>query len=153
MNIIGTSYTLQHKSFDLYISGCSGNPHCEGCHNPESWNFDQGKKYNQNYFTKIKSKILDFNDLIENIMIFGGEPLDNNHNELIELLEDLTSLNKSVWLFTRYDFEEIPMDIKSLCDYIKCGKYNKEMITENNVQFGIKLATANQKIYKIGGNK
>jgi anaerobic ribonucleoside-triphosphate reductase activating protein len=56
MNILATSYTLQYKSLDVYIAGCSGNPHCIGCHNPESWNFNQGEKYSLKYFNQLKLK-------------------------------------------------------------------------------------------------
>jgi len=33
--------------------------------------------------------------------------------------------------------------------YLKCGMYDKNCLVDNNVQFGVKLASANQKIYKI----
>lgn len=151
MNILATQYTLATKSFEIYISGCAGNPHCKGCHNPDSWDFNLGEKYNKDYFINhIKSKIDEFDLLIKNIMIFGGEPLDNNHDEVFELLSDLKSLNKHIWLFTRYDLNNVPDKIKNVCDYIKCGRYIPELSTENNTQYGIKLATSNQNIYKKG---
>lgn len=33
--------------------------------------------------------------------------------------------------------------------YIKCGRYDKELKVLDNVQFGVRLSTSNQKIYKI----
>jgi anaerobic ribonucleoside-triphosphate reductase activating protein len=149
MNILGTQYTLENKSLDIYVAGCSGSPHCEGCHNPESWNFNQGEKYDYEYFNKLKEKINSFSNMIENIMIFGGEPLDQNHDELIHMLFDLKSFNKKLWLFTRYELEEIPLEIKELCNYIKCGRYIPDLKIDNNIQYGIKLATSNQTIYKL----
>jgi len=148
MNILGSQYTLTHKALEIYISGCSGNPHCIGCHNPESWDFNQGYLYDEEYFEKIKFKVKDFNILIENIMIFGGEPNDQNHDELLHFLTDMKSLNKKLWLFTRYDITEVPEFELILCDYIKTGAYIPELITEDNVQYGIKLATSNQHIHK-----
>ncbi|MCX7648913.1 MAG: 4Fe-4S cluster-binding domain-containing protein, partial [Elusimicrobiales bacterium] len=136
MRILGTQYSLNTKSFEIYIAGCSGNPHCEGCHNPESWNFNNGNPYNLKYFLNIKEKIELFDTLIENIMIFGGEPLDQDKNELINFLKDLKFLNKKIWLFTRYELEEVPLEIKDLCDYIKTGRYIKELTTNDNIQFG-----------------
>lgn len=150
MNILSTQYTLQTRSLEIYVAGCSGNPHCTGCHNPETWRFDIGDKYDENYNFRIKQKINVFEKLIDNIMIFGGEPLDQKPKELLTLLSDLSHLNKKIWLFTRYDISDVPKKVKELCDYIKCGRYIPELIIENNIQFGIKLATSNQKIYKKG---
>lgn len=147
MNIISLEYTLKYRSLDIYISGCKTK--CDGCHNPESWNFNQGDEYNQSIFNKIEEHINLSGSLIKNIMIFGGEPLDNNHDDLFELLSDLKVFNKEIWLFTSKELNEVPNSIKELCSYIKIGKYNKNLSCENNMQFGINLATSNQKIYKI----
>lgn len=151
LNILATQYTLATKSFEIYVAGCNGNPHCSSCHNAESWNFNQGTKYTEDYFKqKIESKVKEFNELINNIMIFGGEPLDQDHNELMSMLNDLDKLNLPIWIFTRYDIKDVPEEIKEYCDYIKCGRYLPELTTETNNQYGIKLATSNQKIYRKG---
>jgi len=148
MNILATSYTLQYKSLDIYVAGCSGNPHCVGCHNPESWNFNQGEKYSLKYFNQLKIKIQNFNKMIDNIMIFGGEPLDQDKDELLHFLFDMKSLGKEIWLFTRYDIEDIPKEVLLTCDYIKTGKYKPEFLVDDYLMYGIRLATSNQKIYK-----
>lgn len=148
MNILATQYSLSNKSLDIYLAGCCGSPHCEGCHNPESWSFNQGNKYDNKYYINIKNKINDFGNMIDNIMIFGGEPNDQNKDELLHFLMDLRNLNKKIWLFTRYDITEVPKFEYILCDYIKCGRYIPKLLTDDNIQYGIKLATSNQKIYK-----
>jgi len=148
MRVISTQYTLQYKSLDIYVAGCSGNPHCNLCHNPESWDFNQGHIYNGGYFNHIKEKVKSFDLLVDNIMIFGGEPNDSNHDELLHMLMDLKSLGKKIWLFTRYEINDIPEFEYTLCDYIKTGRYDSELIVDDNIQFGIQLATSNQKIYK-----
>lgn len=147
MNISATQFTLETEAYEIYFSGC--NQKCSThCHNKELWTFDNGKLYNNIYFNEIKEKIYEFNDLIKNIMIFGGEPLDQNKNEFIEFLQDMKTLNKKIWLFTSYEFERIDKIYFELCDYIKYGWYNKELECDNNIQFGIKLSTKNQKIWK-----
>lgn len=150
MNIIATQYTLEFNSFDIYMAGCKGDNgvHCTHCHNPETWNFNQGYKYDKKYFKYIKKTVKEFNDMIENIMIFGGEPLDQNHDELLHFLFDLKQLNKKIWIFTRYKIDDIPKEILQLCDYIKCGAYRPELSCDDNIEYGITLATSNQKIYK-----
>lgn len=151
MNILATQYTLTRKSLEIYLAGCNGNPHCSGCHNPETWNFNQGTQYNKKYFNnEIKAKIENFDDMINNIEIFGGEPNDQNLKDLRLMLEDLQTLHKKIWLFTRYSFDKIPNFELQLCDYIKCGAYIPKLKIKDNIQYGIKLATSNQKIYKKG---
>lgn len=150
MNILATQYTLDTKSFEIYLSGCKGNPHCKGCHNPLSWDFNNGELYDDNYKIKIEKKIKEFKFLIDNIMVFGGEPLDQNHKELEKLLEDLYEYNIPIWIFTRYEINEIPDFVIKYCDYIKCGRYIPELSCDNNIQYGVKLATSNQKMYKKG---
>lgn len=150
MNILGTQYTLKHKAFEIYVAGCNGSPHCKGCHNPESWDFDMGDKMDSDYLFLLQNKIQSFNELIENIMIFGGEPLDQDKEELIQLLKWLSQFNKKVWIFTRYNLDEVSSDIKNYCDYLKCGKYEENLCVNNNIQYGITLATSNQHIYQKG---
>ena len=154
MNIVTTQYTLKTKSLEIYVAGCRGDSHgkhCEGCHNPELWDFNLGERYTDEYEEKIRQKIQDFDDLINNIMIFGGEPLDQPYIDLKKLIEFLKTTKKTLWLFTRYGIEEVLQNtIFSNFDYIKCGMYDKNLITDNNIQYGIKLATSNQKIYKKG---
>lgn len=149
IRIAGTQYSLETKAFEIYLAGCKGNPHCLDCHNPELWDFNIGSVYNEKYFSYIKNRVIQFDILIENIMIMGGEPLDQDLNSLIKFLKDLNTLNKQIWLFTRFELNEIPQRILSLCNYVKTGRYIKELSVDNNIQFGIKLATLNQKIHKL----
>jgi anaerobic ribonucleoside-triphosphate reductase activating protein len=149
MNILATQYSANLRSLDIYVAGCIGNPHCEGCHNPESWNFNQGTPYTASYFDLLAKKIRGFDRLIRKIMIFGGEPLDQNREEFLNFLVSLTYFHKEIWLFTRYELSEVPKEIKQYCNYIKCGRYD-ETKKQQKVQYGITLATTNQKIYKRG---
>jgi anaerobic ribonucleoside-triphosphate reductase activating protein len=151
MNILATQYTLATKSFEIYVAGCKGQPHCKNCHNPESWDFNQGNRWSEEYYLSIiKPKIVEFSNMIRSIMIFGGEPLDQKHSELLSMLYDLKEFNKDIWLFTRYNLEDIPKEIVDCCDYIKCGRYEENNTTDNHMEYGIKLATSNQHIYKQG---
>lgn len=149
IRILATQYTLTYRSFDIYISGCAG-PHCVGCHNPESWDFSNGDLYVKGETVDIWSKkILEFGSLVKNIMIFGGEPLDQNLELLEDMLVRLNLLNIPIWLFTRYQKNEIPQFVFKHCTYVKTGRY-VESLKEENIQYGITLSTSNQKIYKKG---
>lgn len=154
MRILATQYTLSNRSFEIYTAGCIGNPHCTGCYSPETWDFDQGELFTQEYFNeKIKSKLNDFNMLIDNVMIFGGEPLDNSKDDLMLLLENLAKFKKPIWIFTHYDLQDAKNKLGeaiNFVDYLKCGAYIPQLTVDDNIQHGIKLATSNQKIYKVG---
>jgi len=79
----------------------------------------------------------------------GGEPLDQPLEELYDMLKNLNTLNKKIWLFTRFELNEVPECIKEQCDYIKTGRYNEKLKTNNYIKYGVKLATSNQQIYKV----
>ncbi|HSH52208.1 MAG TPA: 4Fe-4S cluster-binding domain-containing protein [Bacteroidales bacterium] len=149
MNIIGIDYSLETSSIDVYVSGCKG-PHCKNCHNPQSWDFSEGLELNQDIFDNISNYIKTYRSLIKNIMIFGGEPLDQKHNELYEFLNKLVYFNLPIWVFTRYNIEEVPNFVKDFVDYIKTGRYNEKLTCNDNKQYGIVLSTSNQKIWKKG---
>jgi anaerobic ribonucleoside-triphosphate reductase activating protein len=152
MNILCTQYNLEYKSLDVFVSGCKP-PHCKGCCNPETWDFNQGEMYDNMYYKKLIAKIKYFSTLIKNIMIMGGEPLDQNINELEKFILDLKVFKIPIWLFTKYEIKKVPDNIKVLCDYIKCGKYDNTQLSKDNIWFGITLASKNQKIYKLNGGQ
>lgn len=155
MNLLGTQFNLQNKAYEIYLAGCDRAPHCEGCHNPESWDFNNGEKIDDDKYNSIISEIKKFYNLIENIWILGGEPLDQNVNELLRLVEKIREdvPNIKMWLFTGYTMidliDKIGTKNKSLFDFIKCGAYIKELTQDNHIEYGVKLATSNQHIYKI----
>jgi anaerobic ribonucleoside-triphosphate reductase activating protein len=144
MRIIATQYSSPNLSLDIYVAGCRGQ--CPGCHNPETWDFDQGDPW---VAESVADKVRDFNGFIRRIMVMGGEPLDSPVDEVVSLLTDINKFGKEVWLFTRYELSEIDPRVLSLLHYVKCGRYDKELVTDDNLQFGFKLATANQYIREL----
>lgn len=148
MNILSTQYSAVTKSFEVYIAGCSGNPHCINCHNKESWDFGLGKDFKE-FLPKITSKIKRNCSLIDNIFILGGEPLDQPEDCLKDLLVGLKKTNKPLWLFTRNELNNIPDFVLKLCDYIKCGRYCNDNLGIN-ISYGVPLASTNQRIFKRG---
>jgi len=149
INIAATQYSLKHKSFNVYIAGCDGL--CgDGCHNKEIWDFNKGEKYNLTWKNNVKSKLINFDKIVDKIFIMGGEPLLQSRNELLSLISFLKMFSNEIWLWTRFELNEIDDGIKCLCNYIKTGKYIEQLETDNNIQYGIKLATSNQNVYKLG---
>lgn len=147
MNIASTQYSLNTESFEIYVSGCYGN--CKGCFNPILKDFSIGSPLVLQ-LPSIIEKIKENDLVIKKIWILGGEPLDQSTDELVELLNALKFLNKELWVYTRHSLESVDNRIKELCDYIKCGEYREDLRTEDNIQYGIKIASSNQKINKKG---
>lgn len=90
----------------LWVSGCS--LHCKGCHNPQTWDFNAGKP-----FDEVAKQEL-FNALgkpyIQGITFSGGHPLaEQNCQEVLALIAEIHLLfpEKDIWCYTGYTFEEI----------------------------------------------
>lgn len=147
MNITNIDYGMSDNSYSIFVSGCSGEPKCEGCFNPENWDFNVGRNW-ITYTDKIKKDLTEFKVLIKRIIIVGGEPLDQDILMLRQMLTFLKQFKIPIFLFTRYSLNEVPTIIKEYCDFIKCGAYIPSLTCDSNIQQGIKLATSNQKIYE-----
>ena len=112
MHIAATQYTLNNEALEIYLSGCSGidGEHCKNCHNPELWDYSVGTLCNENVSEKIKEKIINNTGLIKRVMIMGGEPLDQDSDELLKFINDIRVEGIEYWLFTRREIEEIPTE-------------------------------------------
>lgn len=146
MNCI-SQYNFKTESMELYLTGCFGI--CKGCHNPELANFKNGLLLDRERLESIIDKCN--NNLVKNVMLMGGDPLDQDYEELNVLLEILKKrVGKPIWVWTRFELEEVPKFVKDKCDFIKCGRYIEVLKTDKNVCLGIPLSTSNQKIHIKG---
>ena len=138
----------------IFMTGCSHG--CEGCQNPSTWDCNTGKPFDENVQQQIIEHIKENESFYEAFVFSGGDPLHNaNLSTTINFAKELKSLftNIKIWIYTGYDFKNIPRcnEILECTDYIKCGKYDKsESCHSDNIQYDIRLATSNQKIYKKG---
>lgn len=85
----------------LYIQGCRFR--CPNCFNPETWDFNGGKKWTP----KIKKKFIELANrpYIKRISLLGGECLaDENLDGILDLVHEirLSCPNKTIWLYTGY---------------------------------------------------
>jgi len=150
LNIAGVQYSVNTLSLEIYLSGCDGI--CDGCCNKEIWDFDSGKSYKK-WLSEIdyKAVILRRNPLLFRwIWILGGEPLLQNREELLDLLNFLQKYATPIVLFTRKKLDEVPSEIKEIVKYIKVGEYKKDLESDDYYSKGIKLATTNQKVLQKG---
>lgn len=90
----------------LWVSGCTCR--CEGCQNPESWDFNSGKLFDDN----VKNELFEAlgKPYIQGITFSGGHPLENkNVEELYLLIKEIKEKfqTKDIWLYTGYTWEQI----------------------------------------------
>lgn len=90
----------------LFVSGCR--MHCKGCFNPESWDFNYGKKFEIDDTGRYIVSLLS-NPYIEGFSLLGGDPFESEHEkELLNLLINIkTFTNKSIWAWTGRKYDQI----------------------------------------------
>lgn len=130
-------------SFTIWFSGCSMN--CKNCYNPELQSKDKGDEYNVKSILFTISNECNKHDM-NTVVLLGGEPLEQDHSDIVTLLDRLHRDKYNVWLYTGHEFEDIPDDIKEYLYTIKCGPYIEELSCD-----GFPSST-NQRIYrKVSG--
>lgn len=110
----------------LWVSGC--HHHCEGCHNPETWDINSGKPFTEKHLQKI----IEFlnKPYIRGLTLSGGDPLaEENRDEILHIVKTVKSIypNKDIWLYTGYVFDEVKdLDIIKYVDVVVDGKFELE---------------------------
>ena len=85
-------------------------------------------------------------------IILAGLEWTLQPKEMFRLINLALDNQLEVILYTGMDYDVLIKKFPELLNYhiyIKTGKYIKELSTDDNIQFGVKLASSNQKIYKI----
>jgi anaerobic ribonucleoside-triphosphate reductase activating protein len=121
----------------LWVSGC--NIHCDNCHNPESWDFNAGKLFDNSAKEEL------FNALskpwVQGLTLSGGHPLEYENLPVVyDIVKEAKEKfpNKDIWLYTGYtlsinDFNtsvDVGWDngllrnyILAMCDTVVDGPY------------------------------
>lgn len=84
----------------VYAAGCRH--HCQGCHNPQSWDKANGYEIS---VEKVAEQLL--KDPFSNITFSGGDPLEQV--EAFTLLAQIIKKQsrKTIWCYTGYRYEEV----------------------------------------------
>ena len=130
----------------IFVTGCTHK--CHNCFNKEYQDFDFGDPWTQKETDEV---IEDLNlDEVKGLTILGGEPFQNEV-DLLQVLRDIKKeVQKDIWIFSGYTYEEIlkDQDKKKLleeCDVLVDGRFI-EALKDLNLRF---RGSSNQRIIDV----
>lgn len=84
----------------IYCAGCRHR--CEGCHNPQSWDFSGGHAMTTDEIMRIIEA-----DPFANVTFSGGDPMyqPEGFAELARAIRERT--RKTIWCYTGFTFEQL----------------------------------------------
>ena len=88
----------------IFMQGCQF--HCKNCFNPETWDFNGGKEFNDEVIEKVLQ--LCKKDHIKGLSILGGEPMNPVNREGTTKLAKKFKENfpdKNLWMWTGFKYE------------------------------------------------
>lgn len=131
----------------VFFTGCTHN--CFNCFNKDYQDFAYGKEFTQRQIDEIIKYLNE--DEISGLSLLGGEPLQQNYNDMINFLTQVRkSTQKSIWIYSGYTYEEIlnskeKMEIISYCDVLVDGRYEDAL---KNLRLKFR-GSSNQRIIDI----
>lgn len=135
----------------IFISGCNHN--CDGCHSPESHDFNYGKEFTIEEQDNILDIFENESMIYDGITISGGDPI-YSYEEVLEFIKKFKSRfpDKTVWLYTGFELEDVksiastfPENILDYIDTIVTGPFIKEL-KDLSLKF---MGSSNQKIINL----
>ena len=136
----------------FFTQGCPH--HCEGCHNPETWDPEGGYEFTSETLNNL-IEALEANNIHRDLCILGGEPLcpENQFLTLMIVNEITEKLPKTkIYIWTGYTLAELQksnniqriQQILSKCEMIIDGRFIE---SERDITLHMR-GSANQNIIK-----
>lgn len=132
----------------VYVSGCKH--HCEGCHNPSTFDFNSGIDFTP----EVQDQLINYlteHSYISGLTISGGDPMYNG----AQVAQFIYFVKKykpdiSVWLYTGFKWEEIinHPEMRHLaikCDIIVDGPF---VLDERDISVAFR-GSRNQRIIDV----
>lgn len=130
----------------IFVTGCTHK--CHNCFNEEYQDFDFGDPWTQKETDEV---IKDLKlDEVKGLTILGGEPFQNEV-DLLEVLRDIKKeVQKDIWIFSGYTYEEILKDenkkkLLGECDVLVDGRF-VEALKDLSLRF---RGSSNQRIIDV----
>lgn len=111
----------------IFFSGCKCK--CEGCHQPETWDF----KYGYEFTKEIEKEFISYckNPIIDHISLLGGDFMQQNYQEALEFIIKLKKeTQKPIWVWTGLLYEELnekQIEILNYVDVLIDGRFVKKL--------------------------
>ena len=111
----------------IFFQGCPF--HCDGCFNPETWDFACGKEFTDETIDRVLE--LCSKDYIVGLSMLGGEPMHETNlpgsTKLAKAFKEKFP-EKSLWSWTGFTYEGIKdNEIFNYLDVLVDGQFKKEL--------------------------
>lgn len=121
-------------SLTFFTQGC---PHrCPGCHNPETWDFDEGLDFTEETMQSILNGLY-LNGIKRNFCLMGGEPLCTENLDIsLKIIKKIKETYDwvKIYIWTGYTYEVLTRinnpkvnEILSLSNVIIDGPYIEKL--------------------------
>ena len=112
----------------IFMQGCEF--HCKNCFNPETWNFNGGKEFNDNTINEVLDLCKPSH--ISGLSILGGEPMHPRNIEATTALakafkEKYPQKNLWVWSGFLFDKDLKDKEVIKYIDVLVDGQYKDEL--------------------------
>ncbi len=133
----------------LFVSGCRHR--CEGCFQPETWDFNYGEEFTDITIQQIIS-MMD-KPFVRGLTLLGGEPFEpENRRDLVKLLKRVRWQvpDKNVWAYSGYTYSEIlkmeePIPMLEYIDVLVDGPF---ILSRRDITLRFR-GSANQRIIDV----
>lgn len=125
----------------IYFAGCCH--HCEGCHNPTSWDMDGGREWTVD---ELMQRIID-NDM--DVTFSGGDPM-YQADDILPLAKEIRKLGKTIWCYTGFRYEQLYAhpSMNSLLEYMDVLVDGEFILSRRNTKLQFR-GSDNQRIIDL----
>ncbi len=127
--------------FSVFTQGCSHG--CEGCHNPESHDFDGGTIRHTDEVIALMKK----NPLLDGVTLTGGEPFCQ-WEPCLEIAKGAHAMGLNVWAYSGYLYEELLELAPALLNEVDVLVDGKFILEERSLELKYK-GSRNQRLIDI----
>lgn len=129
INYYDTVNTVGGAVISVWTQGCPH--HCEGCFNPETWDFSGGRIFTEEDMVGIIYEINENRDVIHGVSFLGGEPLcSENIKGVVDCIKRINTSfpEKTIMIWSGYTFKDIfpklvDNHIENMVDYVVDGRF------------------------------
>ncbi len=111
----------------LWVSGC--NHHCKNCHNPITWDANEGVFFDENAEKEIYQELE--KEYTNGVTFSGGDPLFPDNRNTITLFAQKIKKRfplKTIWCYTGYLWEEVKeLEVIKQIDVLVDGRFIEEL--------------------------